>query len=159
MELLFNNNQLVIQAKPHYYDYCHDIRLDNFKKSFELLLQNNTNENTYNIVELGTSRSFVSGRIENNKDFYNPQDPSSWDWGAGIFTKVFNDNLLKYNSNFVLYTIDPCENALYVSKTMNNNSNNIKFIKDYSTNFLNNIDFIFRSCCWFLFFKFFLEDL
>ncbi len=136
-------NCIKILKQQYYmlYNNYFDRRTNTFKKSFELLLQNNTNENTYNIVELGTSRSFVSGRIENNKDFYNPQDPSSWDWGAGIFTKVFNDNLLKYNSNFVLYTIDPCENALYVSKTMNNNSNNIKFIKDYSTNFLNNIDF------------------
>lgn len=114
-------------------------RKKTFEKTYELILNNIDEKKTFNIVELGTSRSFVSGRIENRKEFWNPNKPKDWDWGAGLFTKVFADNLEGYN--FKLYTIDPCSNAIKVIKTIIGNNKNIEIVKGYSTDFLNNIDF------------------
>jgi len=45
-----------------------------------------------NVLELGTCRSFMDGAYEGcNKDdeiYWYPNDPSKWDWGAGIFGLV-----------------------------------------------------------------------
>lgn len=114
-------------------------RKNTFEKIYEFILNNIDNKKTFNIVELGTSRSFVTGRIENRIEFWNPDKPQNWDWGAGCFTKTFADNLEGYN--FKLYTIDPCPNANKVVKTIIGNNKNVEIIKAYSTDFLNNIDF------------------
>src|SRR5262245_2332079 len=49
------------------------------------------------IVELGTTRSFVSGGrpgcMVNDRRFWNPTDPSGWDWGAGMFTRMCAEHL------------------------------------------------------------------
>ena len=98
---------------------------------------------TYNIVELGTSRSFVNGGYEGclspDEKYWHPNRPDVWDWGAGIFTKVFADNLEGFN--YKIYTIDPCPHANTIVNTMIGNNKNVEIIQDYSTNFLNNIDF------------------
>ena len=94
---------------------------------------------TYNIVELGTSRSFVSGRIENGVKYWEPNNPKKWDWGAGCFTKVFADNLKDYNVN--IYSVDPCPRANRVVKTIIRNNKTVEVIQEYSTDFLNKIDF------------------
>ena len=75
------------------YNEYFDRRNNTFKKSYELILQNMENKNgTYNIVELGTSRSFVSGGHDGcsspEQHYWKPHNPEMWDWGAGIFTKV-----------------------------------------------------------------------
>jgi hypothetical protein len=36
MQTIFNNDKLFIEANPHYYDYCHEITLNNNTKSFNL---------------------------------------------------------------------------------------------------------------------------
>lgn len=127
------------------YSEYFDNRKNTFEKSYELILENMDPEHTtpYNIVELGTSRSFVSGKyqgcMKTDIMYWRPNDPHYWDWGAGIFTKVFSDNL--EGKNYNLYTIDPNYNAIKIVNTMCGANKHVKIIHDYSTEFLKNIDF------------------
>jgi hypothetical protein len=108
-----------------------------------MVINNMKESQIYNIVELGTSRSYVTGGIDGclnpDQKYWQKDNPSSWDWGAGIFTKVFSDNLK--DKNIKLYTIDPDNNANIIVTTMCGNNKNVVIIKDYSSNFLNSIDF------------------
>ena len=115
-------------------------RTNTFKKAFDLLLEYHKNK-PINIVELGTTRSFLSGVYCNNPVNFNMNEPHNWDWGAGIFTKVFSDNLNVGSFDYKLYTIDPSIDAINVSKHICCDNDNIIYINDYSTNFLQNIDF------------------
>ena len=128
------------------YSEFFDRRKNTFEKSYDLILQHmktNNDTNTYNIVELGTSRSFVSGNhpgcMSTDIQYLRPDKPSSWDWGAGIFTKVFSDNL--DGRNYKLYTVDPNPNAIQIVSTMCGANKNVQIIQDYSSEFLKNIDF------------------
>jgi len=125
------------------YSEYFDNRKNTFEKSYELILENMDPEHTYNIVELGTSRSFVSGKYQGcmraDTCYWRPNDPHYWDWGAGIFTKVFSDNL--EGKNYNLYTIDPNRDAIKIVNTMCGANKHVKIIYDYSTEFLKNIDF------------------
>jgi len=114
-------------------------RKNTFEKTYEKILNNIDSKKTYNIVELGTSRSFVSSRIINDEKYWTPDNIKNWAWSDGLFTKVFADNLEGYN--FKLYTVDPCPNANKVVKTIIGNNTNVEVISKYSTDFLNNIDF------------------
>lgn len=114
-------------------------RKNTFEKTYEKILNNIDSKKTYNIVELGTSRSFVSWRIINDEKYWTPDNIKNWAWSDGLFTKVFADNLEGYN--FKLYTVDPCPNANKVVKTIIGNNTNVEVISKYSTDFLNNIDF------------------
>jgi len=118
-----------------------DRRKNTFERSLDLILKNM--KSNYSIVELGTSRSFVSGGFKGcmipDRKYWQPSNPSTWDWGAGIFTKVFSENLTGYD--YKLYTIDPSEDANKIVKTMCEKNENVVIIKDYSSNFLKNIDF------------------
>ena len=91
-------------------------------------------DNVYNIVELGTSRSFVScgfpGCMSTDLQYWRPDDPSCWDWGAGIFTKVFSDNL--DGQNYRLYTIDPNEDAIQIVTAMCGANKDVHIVKGYS---------------------------
>jgi len=118
-------------------------RKNTFEKSYELILQNMKDNVVYNIVELGSSRSFVSGGIEGcmipDNKYWRPNEPHMWDWGAGIFTKVFSDNLL--GKKYRLYTVDPDDSANIIVTTMCGNNDDVIIIKNYSSHFLNRIDF------------------
>lgn len=108
-----------------------------------MILNNiNKSDSTYNIVELGTSRSFISNSIDTNINSWTPDNPINWAWSDGIFTKVFSENLK--NKNFKLYTVDPNKESLNVCKHMIDNTlvnNKVFFIQKYSTDFLLDIDF------------------
>jgi len=125
-----------------YYNYL-DRRTNTFKKSYDLILENMKNKKgTYNIVELGSSRSFVNGGIEGcmNPDikYWEPNNPDVWDWGAGIFTKVFAENLK--GKNYKLYTVDPDPHVNTIVTAMSSEYDEVSIHLDYSTNFLNNFD-------------------
>jgi hypothetical protein len=131
------------------YSKYFDRRTNTFEKSYDLILQhmkaldNEPAKRSYNIVELGTSRSFVSGNhpgcMRTDIQYWRPDEPSCWDWGAGIFTKVFSDNL--DGRNYKLYTIDPNPNAIQIVSTMCGANKNVQIVQDYSSEFLKNIDF------------------
>ena len=122
-------------------------RTNTFQQAFLLIQKQMTisqnNNIVYNIVELGTSRSFVDGNVNGccspDSSFWQPENPCSWDWGAGVFTKVFSDNLK--GEQFKLYTIDPNDTAISIVTTMCKDNKEVQIIKDYSTTFLSSIDF------------------
>jgi len=118
-------------------------RKNTFENSYDLIKA--CKKDTYKIVELGTSRSYVSGGFEGcmnpNPVYWNPHNPAQWDWGAGIFTKVFSDTLDADNTNYTLYRVDPDRNANAVVTTMCGMNKNIRIIQNTSTNILNTIDF------------------
>ena len=133
------------------YSSYFDKRKNTFETSFELMRRNMKPSITYQIVELGTSRSFVSGGVEGcmraDIKYWHPESPELWDWGAGIFTKVFADNL--EGTNFKLYTIDPSSDAVYIVNTMCDFNMDVEIVRDYSSNFLNTftgkIDFLYMD--------------
>ena len=93
-----------------------------------------------NITELGTSRSFVDGAHEgcNSDDskYWEPTNPSKWDWGAGCFTKIFSECIT--NKNIVLNTVDIEAKHITRCKLMTSNSNNIIYHIASSEDYLNN---------------------
>jgi hypothetical protein len=91
------------------YDWSHIIptpqsRYHTFQMAFEHFKQNNGHV----VVELGTSRSFVHGGHPGcNLDdiqYWTPQDPKNWDWGAGFFTRMAVMCLAHLNP--IIHTVD-----------------------------------------------------
>ena len=128
-----------------------DIRKNTFEKSYELILKNMKENITYNIVELGSSRSYVNGGREGcccaRIQFWKPNEPHIWDWGAGIFTRVFAENLK--DKNYKLYTIDPNEYANIITTNMCADYNNVIVLNTYSSDFIDKfnekIDFLYMD--------------
>ena len=130
-------------------------RTSTFLKSYEMIktnMEKMKNDNiSYNIVELGSSRSFVNGGVNGcmipDEKYWDPNNPVIWDWGAGIFTKVFAENLKEQKCN--IYTVDPDTSANKIVTTMCNEYSNVKIHKTYSTNFLldfsEKIDFLYMD--------------
>lgn len=118
-----------------YYNRVPKTRYHTFKYCFDYFKDKNPI-----IVELGTTRSYLDGKFEgccnDNPIYWEPNNIEKWDWSAGCFTKVFAN--LFPNSN--LHTIDIMEKHLRISKTMNNDRNNIIYHHTSSENFLNTFD-------------------
>lgn len=72
------------------------------------------------IVELGTSRSFVSAEFEgcmaNDLIYWEPENPSRWDWGAGLFTKMCAMSLQMYRPH--IHSVDISADAIEISKAI-----------------------------------------
>jgi len=72
------------------------------------------------VVELGTTHSFVDGRYpgcdEDNTKYWNPTDPTRWDWGAGCFTLMAAECLNHLQPQ--IYTIDSSASAIQRCKIM-----------------------------------------
>ena len=92
-------------------------RYQSFKKCLEFLKTIQTPE----VLELGTSRSFVGGAfIGCNSDdpkYWDPNDFTKWDFGAGAFTLIFGQ------TNCNLTTIDLMEDHIKRCKIMTNSLN------------------------------------
>jgi hypothetical protein len=93
------------------------------------------------IVELGTTRSFVSGDCEGcmspDIKYWKRNDFAKWDWGAGCFTRISIECLNHLDYEF--HTVDICEDALSISKTVIDdfiNNDKIKFHLKSSVEFL-----------------------
>lgn len=87
------------------------------------------------IIELGTTRSFVSGGIEGCMDidpkYWQPDNLSSWDWGAGSFTRVFAEV-----PNCTLHTVDINPNHIKICQKICEVFNNVKYYVSDSCKFL-----------------------
>ena len=72
------------------------------------------------IVELGTSRSFVSGSrkgcMVNDVRYWNPAKPRNWDWGAGIFTRMCALHLQELKPE--IHSVDLSADAIEISKVI-----------------------------------------
>ena len=77
--------------------------------SFKHCLEFLSKRDNADVLELGTSRSFVDGKFEGcNMDdhkYWDPNDFSKWDWGAGCFTLIFG-TIGNYNSFTTVDLID-----------------------------------------------------
>lgn len=116
------------------YEQYLEQRKNTFLKTWDLI----KDKNEIVVVELGTSRSFKSWGISNDVKDWHPNNPERWSWSDGCFTRLFADNL--QDKKFTLYTIDPCEQAISVVKTMCGDNNNVKILQMESTDFLNNFN-------------------
>lgn len=91
------------------------------------------------IVELGSSRSYVSGGNEGCMDddpkYWVPDHPERWDWGAGIFSRVCAEIIAGTGAS--LHSVDPSPKAMRIAKTITGGIDaNISFHQTTSTDFL-----------------------
>ncbi|MFW2389370.1 MAG: class I SAM-dependent methyltransferase [Polyangiales bacterium] len=91
------------------------------------------------IVELGSSRSYVSGGNEGCMDddpkYWDPDQPERWDWGAGIFSRVCAEVIAGTGAS--LHSVDPSPKAMRISQTITSDIDaNISFHQTTSTEFL-----------------------
>lgn len=95
------------------------------------------------IVELGASRSFVSGGSEGVMDadpkYWQPDRPEQWDWGAGIFSRVAAEAIA--GTDAVLHSVDPSDRAIAISRTITESVGaNVELHHTTSTEFLRSFD-------------------
>lgn len=119
---------------PKFRDYT-------FTKCLNFLLEKNKNKHL-NILELGTSRSYLDGKYEgcmvNDIKYWESNNPEKWDWSAGLFSKYFTDLLDLKNKEYTIDTIDIDSKAINISKNITNNHKNINYNIISSEDFLNN---------------------
>lgn len=128
-----------------YYEKKPKSRYETIKYCFDQIFKRNFK----NIVELGTSRSYVNGRhIGCNKDdkcFWNKNKPQNWDWGAGVFTRLCAETIDGFDIN--LTTVDLNASHIERSRHMTEEFNNINYVVDSSLSFLakikNKIDLLY----------------
>ncbi len=123
-------------------------RYETFKSAFNLFLKNKGKI----VVELGTTRSFVNGNhVGCNSDdiqYWQPNNPEVWDWGAGFFTRVAAECLISLTP--MIYTIDISSNHINRCKIITKNFENIIKYKvesslDFLKNFNNKIDLLYMD--------------
>jgi len=94
------------------------------------------------LVELGTTRSFVTGGLpgclSSNSRYWQPNNPEAWDWGAGCFTRLAAECLKHMDP--IIYTIDISSAAIQICKTI---TQDFQGIMRYSR--CSSIDFL-RTC-------------
>jgi hypothetical protein len=95
------------------------------------------------IVELGSSRSYVSGGNEGCMDddpkYWDPERPERWDWGAGIFSRVCAEIIA--GSGASLHSVDPSPKAMRIARTITGGIGaNISFHQTTSTDFLRSLN-------------------
>jgi hypothetical protein len=91
------------------------------------------------IVELGSSRSYVSGGNEGCMDddpkYWDPERPERWDWGAGIFSRVCAEIIAGTDAS--LHSVDPSPAAMRIARTITGGIDaKISFHQTTSTQFL-----------------------
>ncbi len=94
------------------------------------------------IVELGASRSYVSGGNEGCMDddpkYWDSTRPERWDWGAGIFSRVCAEVIAGTGAS--LHSIDPSPKAMRISKMITSGIDaNVSFHQTTSTEFLRSL--------------------
>lgn len=113
---------------------CPKSRYHTFKYAFEHFEQNNGKT----IVELGTTRSFVHGGLigcnSNDSRYWQPNNPASWDWGAGAFTLMAGECLSHMNPK--IYTVDLASDHIQRCKVMTQRFSNITHVIADSRDFI-----------------------
>ena len=127
----YYNDQLFIQC------YKRVPKMRNI--SFKYCLDYFKDKDFINILELGTSRSFVDGKydgvLKNDRKYWEPDNIEKWDWSAGLFTKYFPDILEERGKKYHLTTVDINKKALEISKIITENKkDNITYINENSEN-------------------------
>jgi len=126
-------------------------RYKTFEKAFKLL-EENFQEKTRTIVELGTTRSYVGGHLEgclsSDDRFWKKGQCELWDWSAGCFTIIAAEYCNESKKENEFYTVDLSKEHLRRSKKMTEDIyNKINYIESSSESFLKtfdgNIDFLY----------------
>ena len=117
-------------------------RSESFLKAFNML----KDISGQTIVELGTTRSYVSGGFDgclsSDTKYWKPDNPAIWDWQAGCFTIVAAE-FCKELKNFQidLHTVDLSLEHIERCKIMTKNIyNRIHYHISDSVSFLRNFD-------------------
>lgn len=106
------------------------------------------------ILELGTTRSFVDGShigcMKDDPQYWYPNNPELWDWGAGAFTIVFSE--MYKNTNVKITTVDIMSSHIQRCKLMTQHNNNITYVVDSSLSHLaslpsESVDFLYQDTC------------
>lgn len=138
---------LLNNAMGYYYDKLTFLKF--FQKepksryySFKYVIEYIKTNKLMNVLELGTSRSYVDGRFEgcNESDdkYWEPNNPEKWDWSAGLFTRVFAE---EFKEKINLTTLDSNKEHLRRCKFMLGTlSKNVHFIKSLSEDYLKSTD-------------------
>ncbi len=113
------------------------------RESVALVLRAIAHKRAPVIVELGASRSFVSGGSEGVMDddpkYWEPDRPECWDWGAGIFSRVAAEAIA--GSEAELHSVDPSDRAIAISRTITEPVEaNVELHQTTSTEFLRTFD-------------------
>jgi len=151
---LSSNNSIIEKYKDYldnamgyYYDKLTFLKF--FQKnpksryySFKYVIEYIKTNNLKDVLELGTSRSYVDGRFEgcNSSDdkYWEPNNPEKWDWSAGLFTRVFSD---EFGDKINLDTLDSNKEHLRRCKViLGDNAKNVNFIKSTSEDYLKSTD-------------------
>jgi len=111
--------------------------------SVALAFERIAHKKTPMIVELGSSRSYVSGGNEGCMDddpkYWDPERPERWDWGAGIFSRVCAEVIA--GSGASLHSVDPSPKAMRIARTITAGIDaNISFHQTTSTEFLRSLN-------------------
>jgi hypothetical protein len=110
-------------------------RYDTFKACFE----NFEDIQGKVIVELGTSRSFTHGGHigcnSNDLQYWFPDDPEKWDWGAGFFTRMVAHCTSHLNPD--IHTVDLCSSHIERCKVMTSDFQDI-----ISYHVMSSVDFL-----------------
>lgn len=111
--------------------------------TFKYCLDYFKDQDNLNILELGTSRSFVDGKFPgvliNDKKYWEPNNMEVWDWSAGLFTKYFPDILEERGKKYHLTTVDINNEALEISKVITENrKQNITYLNNSSESQIKN---------------------
>jgi len=115
-------------------------RMKTFRAALEPLARLPPQHNVI-VVELGTSRSFVDGAFpgcnSDDRQYWNPDDISRWDYGAGLFTVMAAEFLTRNHPKFELYTVDLCpqhiERARHMTRPF---ASHITYVVNDSVSFL-----------------------
>jgi hypothetical protein len=114
-------------------------RYDTFKAAFEKIetIDHPT------IVELGTTRSFNHGGLVgcNSDDirYWMPEDPSTWDWGAGFFTRMAASALS--HKDVTIHTVDISSSHIQRCKVIMADFSNVRYHVSDSIAFLKTCNF------------------
>lgn len=115
-------------------------RYETFKQAFQLFEENKGKV----IVELGTSRSFTHGGHPgcnlDDTQFWTPNCPENWDWGAGFFTRMVATSLSYLNPE--IHTVDLIASHIARCKFMTQDYKHlIKYHVASSVDYLNECNF------------------
>ena len=114
------------------------LRYETTRYCWDYVLKNELKQ----VVELGTSRSFVDGAYPgcntNDTTFWQPENPSVWDWSAGCFTRVVGECI--QGTDIKLDTIDMAQAHIFRSHFMTQELEGINYGIGMSESFLQNYD-------------------
>lgn len=117
-----------------YFNRVPKFRYDTFEYCLNHLMDNDLKS----IVELGTTRSFVDGKFEgvndSNPKYWDPNDPSKWDWSAGCFTKVFGEII--QGTDITIESVDLASEHIKRCKVITEGLDNITHYVNDSRKFL-----------------------